>query len=303
MPRSPAAGPRHQLDIAIHQLWRQHPEPLLRLATGFPTARLKQTLPERISSVRREADGVALAEGPHGPFLAHIEFHSDTSPRRVARQMYLTGALLYARHGGRYPVLGTAVLLDRRSAMHGEFHLDYGSERLVDMRFRVVRIYDIPAAELARDAGLAPLCPLGRAARPEDLSLAQRVIEQGGGGDDDTREAVAILYILAGRRFDAAVLDRLLWRTDVMQSSTFMKIYNMGMTQGEQRGEQRGVHQGMVLGERRILCRLLERRFGALPEWAAALIASADGPQIEAWTDHLEEASTLEGLLAGREPG
>ena len=307
MPRPKTAGPRHQLDIAVHQLWRRQPEPLLQLATGFPSARLTRVLPERISSVRREADGVALAEGPHGPFLVHLEFHSDTSPQRVARQMYVNGALLYARHRGRCPVVGTAVLLDQRSGLDGQFHLEYGSERLVETRFRVVRLYELPASTLAASPGLAPLCPLGAGATLDDLRAAQRLIEASGREEEDIREAITILYITGGRRFDSDHLRRLLWRTDVGQSSTFMEIYNMGLEQGIQQGVERGVErgvqqaaqQGLVFGERRVLRRLLVQRFGALPDWAIAQIEAANLERLDDWTDHVVEAPSLESLLGG----
>lgn len=287
MARPSPAVPRHQLDVAVHQLWRRRPEALLRLTLG--PVRLRRVLSERISSVRREADGAALAEGPDGPFVAHLEFHTDSSPQRVARQMYVTGAALYARHGGRYPVVGTAVLLDRRSRMDGRFHLQYGSTSLVEVHFRVVRLYELPAAELASVPDLAPLCALGAGATLQDVARAGEVIREAGANRADTVEALGILYVVSGRRFDARSLARLPWRTEAMQSSTFMEAFNMGLQSGEA--------NGLLNGERRALRRVLGRRFGALPKWADAKIEAAGQEQVEAWLDASADATSLEAIL------
>lgn len=285
--RRPA--PRTSLDIAVHDLWRHQPEAILRLATGMPELSLRRVLPERVSSVRREADGVALANGPHGPFLAHVEFHADTSEARIARQMYVTGAALYARHDGRYPVLGTAVLLERRSRMSGTFKVGYGAETLVRQRFRVLRLYERPAGELACSVALAPLCALGAAPTLEDLALARQTIEAAALPGDTEASALAILYVVSGRRFEESALRALLWRSDMWDSSTGREIFEAGEARGEARG--------LIVGERRIFIRILERRFGPLPMRARAQVERADAEQIEAWTDRLDEVATLTALL------
>lgn len=295
MPRAPRSGPRHQLDIAVHKLWRRHPDALVRLATGFEELRVRELLPERISSVRREADGAALVDGPHGPFVAHLEFHGDTSPGRIARQMYVTGALLYARHEGAYPVLSTAVLLDRRSSLEGQLQLQYGSRRLMDLCFRVLRLYEVPSSELASRAELAPLCALGAGAALEDVAQAGAVIQASAASEDDILEALAILYVVSGRRFDADSLDRLPWRHELMQSSTpiisstFMKIYNMGREAGAIEAEAR------IL--RRSLRRQLQRRFGALPVWAEEKLEAAPLAQLDTWMDAAALVATLQDLF------
>jgi hypothetical protein len=45
------------------------------------------------------------------------------------------------------------------------------------------------------------------------------------------------------------------------------------------------------------LKRLLARRFGHLPKWAAARIDAADIDQMDAWLDGIFDAKTLEALL------
>ncbi len=66
------------------------------------------------------------------------------------------------------------------------------------------------------------------------------------------------------------------------------------LLEGEQRGEQRGERRG----EAALLTRLLERRFGTLPDWARDRVQAADTPAIEEWVLRLLEAASLEDIFA-----
>ncbi len=58
-----------------------------------------------------------------------------------------------------------------------------------------------------------------------------------------------------------------------------------------------GVEQGLQAGEADMLCRLLMRRFGDLPQWAQERVKSAAKTQIEAWFDHAIDANTLDEVF------
>jgi hypothetical protein len=66
----------------------------------------------------------------------------------------------------------------------------------------------------------------------------------------------------------------------------------------EQRGERRGEQKGRQEGEATLLRRLLERRFGALPDWALDRIAAADTAVLEDWGLRVLDAGSLEDVLA-----
>jgi hypothetical protein len=59
-----------------------------------------------------------------------------------------------------------------------------------------------------------------------------------------------------------------------------------------------GRQEGRQEGEAALLRRLLERRFGALPEWARDRIAAADTSALEDWGLRLLDAGSLEDALA-----
>ena len=66
---------------------------------------------------------------------------------------------------------------------------------------------------------------------------------------------------------------------------------------GIAKGIARGRVEGRVEGESRFLRRLLERRFGVLPEWASDQLRRASEQQLEAWGEALLMASTLEAVF------
>jgi hypothetical protein len=66
------------------------------------------------------------------------------------------------------------------------------------------------------------------------------------------------------------------------------------LLEGEQRGEQRGKQWG----EAAFLLRLLERRFGVVPDWARDRVRAADTAAIEEWGLRLLQAASLEEVFA-----
>lgn len=55
--------------------------------------------------------------------------------------------------------------------------------------------------------------------------------------------------------------------------------------------------EGEARGEIRLLQKLLTRRFGALPEWVGAKLASAESAQLETWGERVLEAQSLEAVF------
>ena len=64
-------------------------------------------------------------------------------------------------------------------------------------------------------------------------------------------------------------------------------------------GVQQGLQQGLEQGERKLLLRLLRRRFGtAVDGETERRVAAASPEQVEAWADRVLSAATLTELLA-----
>ena len=61
--------------------------------------------------------------------------------------------------------------------------------------------------------------------------------------------------------------------------------------------ERIGIVKGRVEGESKLLKRLLERRFGALPAWAIEKLSNATEPALYAWGEAILTAPTLEAVF------
>jgi len=53
-------------------------------------------------------------------------------------------------------------------------------------------------------------------------------------------------------------------------------------------------------GEANILTRLLQRRFGTVPEWAKEKIAKAELPSIEEWSLRIFDAQSLDDVFSDK---
>ena len=62
---------------------------------------------------------------------------------------------------------------------------------------------------------------------------------------------------------------------------------------------QEGRQEGLQEGESVMLCRLLTRRFGELPQWVQERIKSASEPEIALWFDRGVDARTLIDVFQG----
>ena len=70
-----------------------------------------------------------------------------------------------------------------------------------------------------------------------------------------------------------------------------------GRVEGREAGRVEGREEGRVEGQSRLLKRQLERRFGALPEWATRKLSRATERELEAWAEAILTAPTLEALF------
>lgn len=61
--------------------------------------------------------------------------------------------------------------------------------------------------------------------------------------------------------------------------------------------ERIGIAKGRVEGQTLLLKRLLERRFGLLPEWVTEKLSCATEQELEAWAEAILTAPTLEAVF------
>ncbi|QUV99938.1 Rpn family recombination-promoting nuclease/putative transposase [Chloracidobacterium sp. MS 40/45] len=206
--------------------------------------------------------------------LLHIEFHLDpTSDPPLAFRMLDYWVRLFRRY--RTPARQVVMLLKSTPAaqeMPGIF-----TAGMTHHGFHVLRLWEVDATELLDDEALLPLAVLGKAASDEALlrETAARVERM---TDASQRANVsACAQVLAGLRFDRALI-RALFREEAMRESViYQEIIERGLAQGVERGLAQGSHLEAI----RLARTLLERRFGPLPESITAQIALLSREQAE----------------------
>jgi hypothetical protein len=67
---------------------------------------------------------------------------------------------------------------------------------------------------------------------------------------------------------------------------------------GMEKGMEKGLKRGRLESRREMLARLLRKRFGELPESAAARVNAADIPMLDAWADRVITAQSLDEVWA-----
>ncbi|MBF0423840.1 MAG: Rpn family recombination-promoting nuclease/putative transposase [Magnetococcales bacterium] len=70
--------------------------------------------------------------------------------------------------------------------------------------------------------------------------------------------------------------------------------------EGFQEGEQKGEQKGEKKGEAKILTRLLQRRFGAVPDWVSDKIAEAEPSSLEEWSLRFVDAKSLDDIFSDK---
>ena len=95
-----------------------------------------------------------------------------------------------------------------------------------------------------------------------------------------------------------AWLETKIWQEmETIEEHKNMKYVTSVERIGIAKGRVEGIAKGRVEGESKLLKRLLERRFGALPAWAIELLSNASEPALEAWGEAVLSAPTLDAVF------
>ena len=76
---------------------------------------------------------------------------------------------------------------------------------------------------------------------------------------------------------------------DILENKVLGREYKRGLQEGELKGE--------LKGELTVLRRQIEKRFGAIPSWAAERLASRSAPELEELSVRVLDAHSIEDLM------
>lgn len=70
-----------------------------------------------------------------------------------------------------------------------------------------------------------------------------------------------------------------------------------GLEEGLEKGLEKGRKEGELIGEAKILKKMLVLKFGALPDWVEQRMAQADAALLDQWVENLLDANSLEDVF------
>jgi hypothetical protein len=269
----------HEYDIALKSILMRLAGSVLEELTGFAVARWRGTeLPE----VRNPR--VDLLGETAGGQLVHIELQSTNDADMALRMAEYAWAIY--RRLRRFPeqlvlYVGEAPLRMARGI----------EGRSVSVKYRLMDIRELPAEPFLASNRLEDNVIAVLMGRGGQRGAVRRILWRIADTEPERRgTALAELLILAGLRS--------LTKT-VSEEVQSMPILNDIMDHAILGPK---IREGMEKGERQILLRLAEKRFGPVPSWAKQRIDAMSAAEIEHIALRLLDAASLEDLLSSSLP-
>ena len=283
-----------QYDVALKLLLQQSAKLTMRELTGTVIEKWLDVELPKIQNPRVDL----LGETKDGD-LVHLELHSrneSIAPLRMAE--YSLGVF---RMFGKFP---------RQILLYvGEAPLRMDSELSspdLSFRYRVIDIRDLDGDHLleSEEAGDIVIAILTRL-RDYKEAVRKIVARIAGFPAADREMALSQLLILAGlRHLEEAVAEearKMPIFIDILENKVLGREYKRGLQEGRQEGRQEGLQEGRQEGrqegELKVLRRLIEKRFGPIPDWAEERLAARSAPELEELSLRVLDAQSIEDLL------
>jgi hypothetical protein len=244
---------------------------------------------------------VTLGDGSDHLIYIHIEIQGDEDVK-FPKRVYVYNYRLFDRHDEA--ILSLAVLADDDPAWRPcSFSLSLLGCELV-LTFPTAKLLDWAGRETelrASDNVFARVTLAHLATRATRSDPAKRYAAK-----------KELLHLLYERNFDRqrivdvfAIVDWMMYLPDELERKLWQDIAaleesrNMRyVTSVERLGHERGLQEGARQAEIRMLLRLLEQRFGPVPEVVRSRIAEAGVEDLETWLDRVVTAPSLGAVLA-----
>ena len=272
----------HEYDIALKGILMRLPGSVLEELTGFAITHSHDTELPRVRNPRVDLLG-ETADGR----LVHIELQSTNDPYMALRMAEYAWAIY--KQFGRFAE--QIVLYVGEAPMRMRNLLEGGS---ASVRFRLVDIREFSAEPLLASDRLEDnvIAVLMRAG--DERAAVRRVLQRIADGKPEQRgTALAELAILAGLRKLSDVITQ-----EVQQMPILDDIMDNPIIGPRIRPRMReGIEIGRKEGERAVVLRQVDKRFGAIPDWAKQKIEAMSLADLQDAELRLLDAPNLEDLL------
>ncbi len=283
-------------DATTKELIERDPLAFVRVL-GLPGSRA-DVIDADVATISAEADRVVRVREPD-EYLLHIEFQASYDAR-MGERLLRYNTLLGYRH--RLPVRSVLVLLRSEAdgpAIRNTFAVSFpGEPPYVEFRYRTLRLWQSDSSLFLATPTLAPFAVLTGGSLEERAPLLLRQIES---AERDAGSLTTAAFVLAGLRFTAEEIERLLRRSPQMRESSTYRLLVAeghaegrvsGLLEGREEGREAGREEGREVEARALLLRVGTLRLGAPGE--------AELRQIEGMTLTMLEKG-VEALVLGVE--
>ncbi len=271
-----------EYDVALKLLLRGSARLTMLALTGTTVEEWVDVELPKVQNTRVDLLGKTADHG-----LIHLELQSTneaTMPLRMAE--YCLGVF---RRFERFP---RQVLL-----YVGEAPLRMESELSgpdVSFRYRAIDIRDLDGDRLLESENIGDNAIAVLARLRDHKDAVRRIVEKIAGlAASERQTALAQLLILAGLRHLEEAVE---WEArkmpiiiDIMEIKVLGREYKRGLQEGELKGK--------LEGELKVLRRLIEKRFGALPSWAEERLTGRSAAEIEELSVRVLDTQSMEDLL------
>lgn len=270
-----------EYDVALKLLLKGSATLTLRELTGTAVARWLDVEMPKVHNVQNLRLDL-LAETVGGG-LIHLELQSRNDAAMPFRMIeYCLGV---QRLFGQFPrqillYVGEAPMRMESKLQGPNLSFEYG---LIDIR-------TLNGDRLLESAGVGDNVIAILARLRNNKEAVHKIGERIAGLARTEREtALAQLMILAGLRHLAATVERETQRMPIEEDIREHEVLGPLIIRAEQKGLQ--------AGEFTVLRRLIEKRFGALPGWAAERLAAMQAPELEELSERVLDAGSVDELL------
>ncbi|MBF0614266.1 MAG: DUF4351 domain-containing protein [Magnetococcales bacterium] len=251
--------------------------------------------------------------------LIHVEIQGDRATS-FGERMYICQYRAYDLY--RRPVVSLAILADEESGWHpSEFGYQMWGSR-VSFQFNAIKLLDYLTRLDVLESSANPFAIVtlahltGKQTRnqpterfQQKMRMTRMLYEHG-----FSRQRIVDLFRFIDWLLSLPEeLDNQFWviLSDFEENKNMTYITSVerighkkgkeeGILAGIQLGKEEGRQEGIQIGEAALLTRLLQRRFGPLPDWVKEQISKADSRLLEEWSLQLMDAHSLDEVFATR---
>ncbi|MBF0296829.1 MAG: cytosolic protein [Magnetococcales bacterium] len=247
-----------------------------------------------------------LREGGELWVLIHVEVQGNRDPD-FQKRMFICHYRAFDLQ--EKPVVSLAILADEETGWRpaGFGYQMWGTR--VEYRFQAVKLLDYTPATLEGSDNpfaivtLVHLTGKRTGNQPEERlhqkkRITHMLYERG-----FDRQRILDLFRFIDWVLDLPdALDDLFWQDlsnfeETLNMQYVTSVERIGMRKGEEIGRQQGRMEGRMEGKAEMLLKLLQARFGLLPDPVRQTVANANPADIDTWADKLFQADSLQAVF------